>query len=154
MLAFFALLLACSGAPADSGATAADDTGCDAATDADCDGFAVADGDCADDDATVNPDAAEVCDGTDQDCDGDVDEGAMTAWFPDTDGDGYGDPNMLEKDACEDPSSTGHIYVADDTDCDDHATSIHPGADELCDDAYDNDCDGDVDEADCVPEGA
>jgi hypothetical protein len=43
-------------------------------TDADCDGTATAD-DCDDDDAAAYPGATEVCDGSDNDCDGDTDEG-------------------------------------------------------------------------------
>ncbi|MDP7110752.1 MAG: LamG domain-containing protein, partial [Myxococcota bacterium] len=52
--------------------------------DADADGFNHAD-DCDPDDPAINPGAAEDCDGVDDDCDGDVDEGF------DADGDGLAD---------------------------------------------------------------
>ena len=42
--------------------------------DADADGYTEDEGDCDDEDAEVNPDATEVCDGVDNDCDGDTDE--------------------------------------------------------------------------------
>lgn len=35
-------------------------------------------------------------------------------------------------------------------DCDDQDPDVHPEADEVCGDGIDNDCDDDVDEADCV----
>ena len=54
--------------------------------------------DCDDTDADVNDDADEVGDGIDNNCDGVVDgEDAidLTARFPDSDGDGYGDASGL-----------------------------------------------------------
>ena len=105
----------------------------------------VADGtDCDDADATINPAAAEACNGVDDDCDGDVDEGVMDTWYADTDGDGYGDPAATTL-ACTVPS--GH--VADDTDCDDTDAAVFPGADEWCN-GYDDDCDGFADEVDAL----
>jgi hypothetical protein len=99
--------------------------------------------DCDDADSAINPDATEVCDGADNDCDGDTDEDdaadALT-WYADDDGDGYGDASDTTL-ACDQPSGT----VTDDTDCDDTASSTNPGASEVCDGA-DNDCDGDTDE--------
>ena len=106
-------------------------------------GYAAVDGDCDDFDAAVNPDAIEVCDNIDNDCDTVVD-GAFaegkTDFYRDGDGDGYGDAeNILA--GCEVPPG----YVDNAEDCDDSSATDHPGADELCDE-LDNDCDGRLDE--------
>ena len=37
--------------------------------------------------------ATEVCDGSDNDCDNQIDEGVFTTYYLDNDGDGYGNPN-------------------------------------------------------------
>ena len=64
------------------------DTGCDSepeittyCEDADMDGFNIVDGDCNDDDDTIYPNAPELCNGIDDDCDGDVDEGIFGFTF-------------------------------------------------------------------------
>ena len=100
--------------------------------------------DCDDAAAAVHPDAIEVCNGVDDDCDDIVDpEGAAPAtWYADADGDGHGDPETSQA-SCAAPSG----YVADATDCDDADAEINPDADELCDD-LDNDCDDLVDDDD------
>ncbi len=110
---------------------------------------------------------AELCNGEDDDCDGEADEG-----FPDTDkdgvadclegdkdGDGIADPedNCPYKhnpsqadfdldtlgDAC-DPDDDNDLS-ADEEDCAPKDPASHPGADETCD-GKDNDCDGIVDQ--------
>ena len=99
--------------------------------------------DCADDDAGRNPDADEMCDGTDNDCDGLTDEEDAidaTTYYADFDGDGFGDPYQ-PLNACSQPTS----YVLDASDCDDEDPLQHPGADEVCNNE-DDDCDGDLDE--------
>ncbi len=122
----------------DDSETTPDDTGPEL-VDIDGDGFGE-DEDCDDSDASVHPGADEVCDDIDNDCDDEIDEGLMEAWYVDADGDGYGDPSSPVED-CEQPQGT----VSDGTDCDDDDAEIHPDAPERCDGA-DNDCDGDIDE--------
>jgi len=101
--------------------------------------------DCDDGDADIHPGAAEHCDGVDEDCDGDVDEDGEvldgSTWYLDADGDGYGDPAHTLA-ACHLPSG----YVADASDCEDGDASMHPGAEDVCDDKIDGNCDGEIDE--------
>ena len=49
-------------------------------------------GDCDDTSVPINPDADEVCDGSDNNCDGVTDDDAIdrTTFYSDSDGDGYG----------------------------------------------------------------
>jgi hypothetical protein len=95
--------------------------------DADGDLWTTCDGDCDDTDPGISPDADEVCDEVDNNCDGVADD-------VDADGDGYS--------VCDD-------------DCDDGDPDVSPGADEVCDDQMDNDCDGLIDDVDdeCEDEG-
>ena len=108
--------------------------------------------DCDDGDAGINPGATEACDGSDNDCDGLVDDDDPDAtggspWYVDADGDGYGS-GAYSVTACSQPSG----YVADSSDCADTEAEAHPGHDEVCD-GIDNDCDGSADEADAVDAG-
>ncbi|MCB9685884.1 MAG: right-handed parallel beta-helix repeat-containing protein [Alphaproteobacteria bacterium] len=97
-------------------------------------------GDCDDADPAVNPDAAEICNELDDDCDGDVDEGVTRTYYADADDDGHGDPaDTLE--ACFTPD--GYAIAGDD--CDDAEPAAWDGAAEVCD-GIDNDCDGTSDE--------
>jgi hypothetical protein len=107
--------------------------------DADGDGWAACE-ECDDGASGVRPDAAEVCDGVDQDCDTVVDDGVTTPFYADDDGDGFGDP-ASSVDECAAPGG----YVADASDCDDGASGVYPGAPETCDDV-DEDCDTVLDE--------
>jgi hypothetical protein len=100
--------------------------------------------DCDDSNAVTHPGAAEICDGVDNDCDGDLDEGATTTFYADADGDGWGDAGS-GVEACASPSG----YVSDADDCDDTDAGVHPGATETCN-GVDDDCDGDVDEDSAV----
>ena len=109
-------------------------------------GYAATGGDCADDDATIRPGAAETCNATDDDCDGnadDADEGldlsTATEWHADADGDAYGSSPVLAT-SCSPPLGA----VSDAADCDDSDANVNPSAREACNDV-DDDCDGAVD---------
>ena len=99
-------------------------------------------GDCDDSQATVNPSAADRCNGVDDDCDGALDEDAVrTAYYLDMDGDGFGDPDGPITFLCLPMSGR-----ADNPgDCDDTTALRFLGNPELCD-GVDNDCDDVTDE--------
>ena len=105
-------------------------------TDADEDGYTVEDGDCDDNNSSVFPGAEEVCDGVDNNCDTQVDEGLLVTVYVDNDGDGYG--SMRSMEAC--PGTPG--TSTNNEDCDDGDGSINPGASEICGDDIDQDCNG------------
>jgi len=104
--------------------------------DADGDGYDILD-DCDDTDNTVFPTAFEVCDGIDNNCDGDIDEGTEgeETFYLDQDEDGWGSDETLT--ACEAPFG----YVDVDGDCDDRDRDVYPGAPERLN-GRDDDCDG------------
>ena len=105
--------------------------------------------DCNDGDAAIQPDATEVCDTVDNDCDALVDDAddtldptiGGTLFYSDADGDGFGDPESGSLFCVQPPD-----LVDAGTDCNDGDGTVYPGATELCDDQL-NDCDGSFDEA-------
>jgi hypothetical protein len=129
-------------------------------------GYVLDNTDFNDNDATTFPNAVEICDGFDNDGDGQTDGlttsncgvgevcengscvTAVTYYF-DADGDGYGDGSNSIVAGSTAPTG----YVADSSDCDDDDVTVNPGATEIQDN-MDNNCDGLVDEcssdADCT----
>ncbi len=101
--------------------------------------------DCNDGVAAISPAGVEACNGADDDCDGTVDDGVVR-WYPDYDGDGYGD--SADTGACAEVGG----YVTNGDDCDEADEAIHPGAAEVCD-SIDNDCDGTTDDDDADIDG-
>jgi len=101
-------------------------------------------GDCDDSRNTVYPEANEVCNGIDDDCDAAVDEqdslGCKT-FYLDDDGDTYG-VNGQTRCLC---GSDGDFSALVGGDCDDHDAAIYPGATEVCN-GHDDDCDSQTDE--------
>lgn len=101
--------------------------------------------DCDDGDAGVSPSATELCNGVDDDCDGNVDGGATDAstWYADTDADGFGD-SAASLVACSPPPG----FSGTSGDCDDSRGEVSPVATEACSrsETIDDDCDGQVDE--------
>jgi hypothetical protein len=107
--------------------------------DADADGYLESE-DCDDGDSGTHPGAVEVCDGVDNNCDDEIDEGVLSVFYGDGDGDGYGSTDSIIE-ACDPPEG----YLFSGSDCDDEDDLVYPGAPESCDE-LDNDCDGDIDE--------
>jgi hypothetical protein len=106
--------------------------------------------DCLDTNAAVHPGAAEICDpaNVDEDCDGTADDAdpqgasGKTSWYADADADSYGAGSAVS--ACDAPSGR----VANNTDCNDAAAGVNPGATETCDGSnVDEDCDGSINES-------
>ena len=123
-----------SAEPTDSGS---------ASIDADGDGFTPAAGDCNDLNPSVHPDAVEVCDGADNDCDGRIDDDddsldgtTLLSWYPDADADGFG-ADTAPVTQCSQPE--GHVEAdARGFDCNDGDAAFYPGArEDDCADAND-----------------
>ena len=104
--------------------------------------FVTNDLDCNDLDNTINPNATEVCDGVDNNCDGQIDEGITTStYYEDLDGDGFGSSNSIQ--SC---LPIGSFTTLNTGDCSDNNDQAYPGAAEICGNGLDDNCDGFTDE--------
>ena len=112
--------------------------------DIDGDGYSRDQGDCDDNDAAVNPGAAERCDAADidEDCDGlvndaDTEPEGQQTHYADADEDGWGDEADRQA-SCAVPAGR----AVEPGDCTDSDPSQNPGVAEACGDGLDNNCDG------------
>ena len=93
----------------------------------------------------------EVCNGVDDDCDGEIDEGdaeGCTMFYLDMDGDGYG-LGYGECHCNEPPQQAGGKWLKEGGDCNELIASVNPGVVETCN-GMDDDCDGEIDEENAV----
>ena len=97
--------------------------------------------DCNDNNSAVRPNATEICNTFDDDCDGLINEGiTFITYYADNDADGFGNPNA-SLSACSPPTG----YVTNNSDCNDANALIKPGAVELCN-LVDDNCNGQINE--------
>lgn len=133
-------------------------------------GYVQISGDCNDSVFDVSPNAIEVCNEQDDNCDGSIDENLGYVAFADWDGDGFGNPDsagvfcvipvdFVENNwDCNDTSlmyfdfdgdsfgvdslvSCGAFVVGD---CDDTNSGVNPDAVEIADNSIDENCDGNI----------
>lgn len=104
-------------------------------------GYSMLAGDCNDVNSGVNPLAIEICNGIDDNCDGEIDgENSKNCkeFFFDEDGDGF--PLNFDDKKClcnPEPPYSGEKKKID---CNDKNLDVYPGADEVCNEIDDN-CD-------------
>lgn len=101
-------------------------------------------GDCDDTLAHVLPGAEDDCDGFDNNCNGEYDEGApmRRRFYRDADGDSFGDATDPGTLSCLAPPGSPATNADD---CNDNTPTRSPNATEVCN-GIDDDCDGQVDD--------
>lgn len=101
-------------------------------------GYSLVSGDCDDNNNLINPNATEVCDGIDNNCDLNIDESLPTfTYYLDADNDGFGDLNFTTTD-CSVPAG----YSVNSLDCNDANNQINPNATDIPANNIDEDCSG------------
>jgi len=107
-------------------------------------GYVADNSDCNDKTSLIYPNAEEICNFLDDNCDGVINEGlGSVIYYRDADGDNFGTSKEPMAVCSGGTVPTG--YVPNDKDCDDADKKVHPGAVEACNRVDDN-CSGDVDE--------
>ncbi len=90
--------------------------------------------DCNNNNANIRPNATEVCNGIDDNCNTLADEGlSFINYFIDNDGDGFGAGTALN--SCSNPGSN---YSTNNNDCNNNNANIRPTANEVCNGIDDN----------------
>ncbi len=102
-------------------------------------GYVANNTDCNDSNTSIHPGAIEICNGIDDNCDGQIDE-IKSIFYHDVDADGFGNLSDTVQ-VCAAPTG----YVSNSTDCNDSNINVHPGATEICN-GIDDDCDDQIDE--------
>jgi len=121
------------------------------AEDYDGDGYTEKDGDCDDLNNKQFPNAVEICDEIDNDCNNEIDDAAIdrVTWYADKDDDGFGAEDEWEL-VCPADRSEGYVLAKERDgvivfDCDDNNGNVNPDEHEVCD-LLDNDCSGTIDD--------
>ena len=97
--------------------------------------------DCDDTNIAINPNAVEICNSMDDDCNGQIDDGLIFQdYFVDFDGDGFGAGTLIS--SCID---LGVGYVMNNSDCNDQNSSVNSSVSEICNNIDDN-CNEEIDE--------
>jgi hypothetical protein len=131
-------------------------------------GYSLLETDCDDNNAAISPNAIEICNGLDENCNGESDEFVTTTYYIDADADGFGDLNNAVQecalpvgyvsnfDDCDDNAVTyldadndgeGSVTadacgVANNLDCNDNAAAINTSAEDFCENGIDENCNG------------
>jgi len=109
------------------------------------DGYTTNNTDCDDTNESIRPNATEICNQVDENCNDEIDEGVTSTFYLDSDEDTFGD-NDSTIQACTLPTD----YTTNNTDCNDNNNNTYPGATETCNGIDDN-CNTEVDDGDVCP---